>query len=752
MTYGYREQARQLHGVLSAAKHRPDGVEEIPRELTLHMLGTVSTLDRSMRKKLVTDHIIESLKYRNMSTREEMIPKAFRATFDWIFHKPMEHDSCANWADFGRWLQEDEQIYWIAGKPGAGKSTLVKYLFHHPRTDELIKGWPAASRTGPSSIHKAGFFFWNSGSLLQMSRVGFARSILSQLWHDSLDVAELFPSRWKRCEILGEDKEPFNWEELMFALNIVLSTPGRYFLLFVDGLDEFEGNKHLLADYILSLASNANVKICTASRPWVEFQSKFHGRPSLMMENLTRKDMISYIDGRFTTSREFEIMMKHEPGRAADLKDSIIAKASGVFLWVYVVVSTLLEGLVDGDRPEQLTEKLDALPPELDELFEKIILQLEPKHASEASELFQFVRKNADDATLIGLYWSRLDLAEVLQCPVTEMSESHAAYLSQLMQRNVVSRCKCLLDAGASSNAHPGTVVTWTHRTVREYLEQRHVWSRIRDYSPSYDPVKAFCLSKFRQAKASMTSLGSNDIYAKDALYHVFTKALVFDTLFDKSRFVQEIERVGTIIQTRSGRPLVKNRNYVYWLDADGITDENGEIQGVHGYTTTFHAAMALGYDWVVRDQVQLDPGILDIPASSDVNIDALMLASTNGWFEMMHICLQGGSRPTKTSHPDQPHFRMLLIEETAWQMFLNWIFDGRQLTDGGIWSQVIHCCAEFLRCGADPNETAQGVLEYILKHVKDGDDAEDVRIIKKCTRKRKRDECANKRRRHRIL
>lgn len=38
------------------------------------------------------------------------------------------------WNDFVAWLEEGDGLYWIAGKAGSGKSTLMKYIASHPST------------------------------------------------------------------------------------------------------------------------------------------------------------------------------------------------------------------------------------------------------------------------------------------------------------------------------------------------------------------------------------------------------------------------------------------------------------------------------------------------------------------------------------------------------------------------------------------------------------------------------------------
>lgn len=204
----------------------------------------------------------------------------------------------------------------------------MKYLFDHEKTDELVNQWrkplsesvstrpSAQTRSLPYLVTKAAFFFWNSSSGLQMSLEGFARSLITQLcddkvngghFYDTISVAQLFPIRWKRSELLGSNDDPFTWEELGHTLDLLLSAPGRNFLLFIDGLDEFDGNKDELADLVLSLSAKPNVKICAASRPWVEFQSKFHAVPQLLIEKFTHEDIATYVDGNFAKSHEFKL-------------------------------------------------------------------------------------------------------------------------------------------------------------------------------------------------------------------------------------------------------------------------------------------------------------------------------------------------------------------------------------------------------------------------------------------------------------
>jgi hypothetical protein len=40
---------------------------------------------------------------------------------------------------FSEWLSPNKSLFWINGKPGSGKSTLMKFLLEHLRTQELLR-------------------------------------------------------------------------------------------------------------------------------------------------------------------------------------------------------------------------------------------------------------------------------------------------------------------------------------------------------------------------------------------------------------------------------------------------------------------------------------------------------------------------------------------------------------------------------------------------------------------------------------
>lgn len=64
-------------------------------------------------------------------------------------------------------------MYWVSGKPGSGKSTLMEYTFDDDRFHEGRKSW-----AGSRLLVTASFFSWNAGTELQKSLEGMLRSLL----------------------------------------------------------------------------------------------------------------------------------------------------------------------------------------------------------------------------------------------------------------------------------------------------------------------------------------------------------------------------------------------------------------------------------------------------------------------------------------------------------------------------------------------------------------------------------------------
>jgi ATPase subunit of ABC transporter with duplicated ATPase domains len=92
-----------------------------------------------------------------MKVRETKIVAAHTNTFEWIF----EDTGTKKPTSFVDWLTNQDGIYWIMGKAGSGKSTLMKFLASHRRTRKELLRWTGADNI----LVMASFFFWSAGTV-----------------------------------------------------------------------------------------------------------------------------------------------------------------------------------------------------------------------------------------------------------------------------------------------------------------------------------------------------------------------------------------------------------------------------------------------------------------------------------------------------------------------------------------------------------------------------------------------------------
>lgn len=268
--------------------------------------------------------------------------------------------------------------------------------------------------------------------------------------------------------------------------------------LFVDGLDEFDGHHDDLIRLMKDLISNRNVKACISSRPWLVFEDAFEHSPSLKLEDLTYPDIKAYVTAHLNDSSGFVQLCRREPEYADQLVKNIISKASGVFLWIHLVVASLLAGMGYGDRVSDLQRRLESLPPDLELLYEKILLSLDPFYLEHAAQLFKLVQKSVDPPSILLLSFAdEEDSQFALNHPIQSLSQDEISLRAETMRRRLNSRCKGFLEVGSTEiileNSEAQTV-QYLHRTVKDYIESEDVQRKLQcAMKTPFDPHLRLC-------------------------------------------------------------------------------------------------------------------------------------------------------------------------------------------------------------------------------------------------------------------
>ncbi|KAK0260686.1 hypothetical protein LTS09_004983 [Friedmanniomyces endolithicus] len=285
-------------------------------------------------------HILKTLHYHGMFDRHLNIPYTYGKTGHWMFDPKR--------TSFEPWLQHGHGIYWICGKPGSGKSTLMRFLSQQLQTDQRFR-----VETSGLPVTVVSFFFWNTGTELQRSQDGLLRSLLFQILRECPDLIPIACSeRWTQVEGLRHFEEPWTRKEVRQAFDRVVHQKDlqRSFFILIDGLDEFSNDEYSADHYALiqdlkALSSSPYVKLCVSSRPWNSFLEAF-GNDSArytVVERNTQEDMAEYVDGVLLADPRFETLTQRD-SRAHRLVEEIREKSQGVFLWVFLAVRSLLRG------------------------------------------------------------------------------------------------------------------------------------------------------------------------------------------------------------------------------------------------------------------------------------------------------------------------------------------------------------------------------------------------------------------------
>lgn len=230
-----------------------------------------------------------------------------------------------------------------------------------------------------------------------------------------------------------------------------------------------------------------------------------------------------------------------EPIAATELVSEISVKASGVFLWVMLVVRSLLQGLRNYDRVSDLRRRLEELPEGLETLYDHMLQTMTPLYCQQASQLFQMVMASTKVQVEQPLTLLQVSFAEeedpkgaitasfALLTPVMESLRREAA------EARIWSRCCGLVELQERPKRRADGVtytifqVGFLHKTVVEFLNIEHNWSRMLRLTGelSFDPHVALmssCLymaksSDLQQTAPSIAVEGLSDIYRSFLLY-----------------------------------------------------------------------------------------------------------------------------------------------------------------------------------------------------------------------------------------
>jgi hypothetical protein len=458
--------------------------------LVLEAARASSTLEqfaRTAEKVLVTRarrRIANILWFRCLQDRKTFIEPSHAKTFEWALNRPPDD----SWDDLAEWLTSGSSIYWIQGKPGSGKSTLMKYLSSQKKTAALLKSWSEGS-----VYIGAYFYFWALGTSDQKSLYGLCRSLLHQVLVADAELTQLLlPQMWQevyRSE--DENHPPPSPAELKYAFEELagMDLGSRKICFFIDGLDEFEGDISSAIGLFERLGRNPDIKLLVSSRPIPACVSAFEAQPQMRLQDLTKGDISIYIRDTIARHGYVSRLDQIHPGSVEMLITDLQEKACGVFLWVILACRSLLQGFASYDRLGDLQRRIDELPRELEDLFQLILRRIDKLYWDQAAKLLLITywsQRAEPSRPMSALSLSLLEEHDLDLRKITtfrRLSSTERFTQLEMLEGRLLSRCCGLLETKflrGSENVSISAVqhlddtecgsVTFMHRTVFEFL------------------------------------------------------------------------------------------------------------------------------------------------------------------------------------------------------------------------------------------------------------------------------------------
>jgi hypothetical protein len=323
-----------------------------------------------------------------MFSRQMNIHTPLEETCKWLFDQTEYRD----WISREN-LQQTHGILWLKGKPGSGKSTIVRHAIQQGLDQ----------RTSQDIILQH-YFYGRGKDDLQKDPLGMYRSLLYQLFTATNKVPKSIMAIFNKKdyklggddEKLGESARKINWElrELqgMFFQALRDAESTRSIRLYIDALDECKEEEvrevvfHLCEVAEDAMLHSRALRIFFSSRHYPTIRTEHCAE--LWMEKHNGDDVTKYINSKL--SKMYPKL--DSPVEEENLRDILNSKASNVFLWAFLVLPRLLAARQKGASTLKLIELVKVIPKDLMDLFRELFVSItEPEDRLETLRLLQWV-------------------------------------------------------------------------------------------------------------------------------------------------------------------------------------------------------------------------------------------------------------------------------------------------------------------------------------------------------------------------
>ncbi|VUC38094.1 unnamed protein product [Clonostachys rosea] len=435
-----------------------------------------------------------SLQFDQMDDRYQNIKKAHPKTCKWLLH----HKGYCDWMDPGE-VRQHGGFLWIKGKPGSGKSTIMKFVVEN--------SWKENHQQATVS-----FFFHARGHDLEKSTAGLYRSILFQILEHYPKLRTILKPQRKFRHFRSGLQPKWTNELLKELIEEAIEQFPSSVVCFVDALDECNDDE--IRDMIsfferlgeLAIANSVGLLICFSSRhyPYITMREGIGLEINLEEQDDHDADIAEYIDSDLRIG---------DTKLAQDIKKEVREKASGVFMWVVLVVHILNR---ERGRLHALRQKIQEIPQDLNALFLDIMSHGREKN-DETLLCFQLILVARWPLTPDELHFAIISQAKDIYLEAQDLDSKEAQiFLTQCSK-------------GLAEVIGPRSTVQFIHESVRDFLLQDNklsdLWPQLGDnpIGSSHLLVRNICLAHLYSEPSEYDRLRTSPFFnyaAENVLFH----------------------------------------------------------------------------------------------------------------------------------------------------------------------------------------------------------------------------------------
>lgn len=376
----------------------------------------------------------------------------------------------------------------------------MKFVADH---EQILKA--ASLWAYPNELIIASHYFWKAGDSMQKSQAGFLQGLLYDILRQRPHTTQIICGRQWSLSVPDARLQRWTLNDLQQSFETLANDDSLRLkmVLFVDGLDEYEGDHIDLCMFLKDLAKkSSNIKICAASRPENAFEDSF-GSDSphrISIHEVTCNDILLYARSRLEEHPRWTHIIKKSQGLRSMCHD-IADRAQGVFLWVRLVTQSLRDGMTDHNTADELKSRLDSLPFDLESLYRHLLLSVDPHYHQKMAETLllmsemgvmrywevfamhemsyedpQYAQKTTISNMKMG---DKKSIRKVLQEDEEDDEEEDDEEEEEeeegktILSRRIMSRCRGILEIHGD--------IEWIHRTAHDFIKTDAMQKYLQD-------------------------------------------------------------------------------------------------------------------------------------------------------------------------------------------------------------------------------------------------------------------------------